>query len=97
MVTKLFWHKNLTNNYIKFQDTPKKSEKRGDVDLRKIRTSDFKNISDYDYVGLKHSNFLVHVFREIWLCSSEMLLAGFFPKTIFWSFSVMIFLKKSPR
>ena len=34
-------------------------------------TSDFKNISDYDYGGAKNSNFLIHDFGEIWLCSSE--------------------------
>ena len=71
MVTELFCHKNLTNNFIKFRNAPKKSEKRGDVDLRKIRTSDFKNILDYNYLGPKHSKFLVHVFGENWLCSLD--------------------------
>ena len=36
----------------------------GKVDLHKNRTSGFKNILDYNYLGPKHSKFLVHIFGE---------------------------------
>ena len=45
----------------------------GSVDLRQNYTSDFKNILDYDYVGPKHLNFLVHVFGKIWLYYSVII------------------------
>ena len=32
------------------------------LSLLKNRTSDFKNTLDYNYLGPKHSKFLVHVF-----------------------------------
>ena len=37
-----------------------KHQKKGVKSIyAKNRTSDFKNISDYDYVGLKHSNVII--------------------------------------
>ena len=54
----------------------------GQVDFRKNHTSDFKNILDYDYLGLKHSKFLVHVFRENWLCSSVIISEVLQPLTV---------------